>query len=617
MKKRILTSALLAGLLALAPATARAETLTSERNVTFTQDNKLSEDRTASDVNSAVYDLQPGDDITITLNLKNDNASASNWYMTNEVLQSLEETAGSGASGGAYEYELTYTDPAGTREILFTSDTVGGENNGSRVGLKAATSGLEDFLYLDTLQPGQSGAVTLRVALDGETQGNDYQNTLASLQMNFAVDTTTVNTQTVNRTVEGDPVPVDDNGGQGTDGNGNADGSGSGRTGIVRTGDENDLLPYIIAAGVSGILFLVLAILGVKEQKKGKIKKNAKALGIGILALCLAWNTAAPVSAAEDYTYTLRLFAGAQGTIDASVVQRLTDAGATVDIQGGEVCVISGLHYGEQVVLDIQKGVRLDGASKYYRKGFRISGEDTNSSRLANPSVTVTGDTDYVVAYGIRGETVAYTVSYRDSAGTDLYPSAVYYGNVGDKPVVAYQYIEGWQPQAYNLGKTLTADASENQFTYVYTPVPTVTNVNTVVVPGPQAPAPEQGQEPEEEPAPPVTVVTPPEEEEEPEPGVVEVGDEVPPLAEPEDYEDLDEEETPLGGFGDNEDDGSGGTDGKNVAESILEDLATPLAMLPTPAKAGILAAVVALAGAGICWLVMTARRKGKKENEQ
>ena len=182
---------------------------------------------------------------------------------------------------------------------------------------------------------------------------------------------------------------------------------------------------------------------------------------------------------------------------------------------------------------------------------------------------------------------------------------------------MAYQYIEGWQPQAYNLGKTLTADASENQFTFVYTPVPTVTNVNTVVVPGPQVPAPEQGQEPEEEPAPPVTVVTPPEEEEEPEPGVVEVEDEVPPLAEPEDYEDLDEEETPLGGFGDNEDDGSGGTDGKNVAESILEDLATPLAMRPTPAKAGILAAVVALAGAGICWLVMTARRKGKKENEQ
>ena len=32
--------------------------------------------------------------------------------------------------------------------------------------------------------------VTLKVVLDGETQGNTYQNTLASLQMNFAVEKT-------------------------------------------------------------------------------------------------------------------------------------------------------------------------------------------------------------------------------------------------------------------------------------------------------------------------------------------------------------------------------------------------------------------------------------------
>ena len=234
MRKRLLTLVLLAGTLICAPAAARAETLTSERNISFTSDNKLSEDRSAADMNSAVYELQPGDDITITLNLKNDNASAANWYMTNEVLQSLEETAGSGASGGAYEYELTYTDPAGAREVLFTSDTVGGENSSSRVGLKAATSGLEDFLYLDTLSPGQRGVVTLRVALDGETQGNDYQNTLASLQMNFAVDTTTVNNQTVTRVVDenGNPILVDDNGDPVAD----DDGGSHARTGIVRTG---------------------------------------------------------------------------------------------------------------------------------------------------------------------------------------------------------------------------------------------------------------------------------------------------------------------------------------------------------------------------------------------
>ena len=605
MRKRLLTLVLLAGTLICAPAAARAETLTSERNISFTSDNKLSEDRSAADMNSAVYELQPGDDITITLNLKNDNASAANWYMTNEVLQSLEETAGSGASGGAYEYELTYTDPAGAREVLFTSDTVGGENNGSRVGLKAATSGLEDFLYLDTLSPGQRGVVTLRVALDGETQGNDYQNTLASLQMNFAVDTTTVNNQTVTRVVDenGNPILVDDNGDPVAD----DDGGSHARTGIVRTGDENNLLPYVAAAGVSGLLLLILAIIGIKERKKAE--KGMKAMAL-CLALSLVRGMSVPAQAAEDYTYTLRLFAGAQGTIDASVVQRLSDAGATVSIEDGEVCVVSGLHYGEQVVFDIQRGVALQEGSKYYRKGFRVSGEDTNSNRLANPSVTVNGDADYVVAYGIQGETVAYTVTYQDTEGNELYPSAVYYGNVGDMPVVAYQYIEGWQPQAYNLGKTLVADASQNVFDFIYTRIPTVVTTDTVVVPGqPAEPQEPVVQEPEG-----VTVVEP---EEGPEAPIEPVGDDIEddetPLAPPDDYRNLDDEETPLGGYDGGED---GPDDDKGIMTSILDDIATPLAVLTTPAKAGILAVLAALAGVGV-WLIVAARKKGKKEDEQ
>ncbi len=181
--------------------------------------------------------------------------------------------------------------------------------------------------------------------------------------------------------------------------------------------------------------------------------------------------------------------------------------------------------------------------------------------------------------------------------------------------MVAYQYIEGWQPQAYNLGKTLVADASQNVFSFIYTPIPTVVNTNTVVVPGQPTPP----QEPEVAPAQPgpVTVVEPEAEEQEPE--VVEVDDEVPPLAEPEEYEDLDEEDTPLGGFNGEggEGDGDGGPgDDSGWAESILDDLATPLAMLPTPAKAGMLAVLVALVGGGI-WLIVTARRKGKKQDEQ
>ncbi|HBA48529.1 MAG TPA: hypothetical protein DCZ91_12170 [Lachnospiraceae bacterium] len=591
MKKKIMAYALLAGMLFSASATVRAESHTAESDVSFTSENTLSADYTNAEVNEAVYNLQPGDDITITLHLKNDNPSAANWYMTNEVLQSLEETTGSSASGGAYEYELIYTGPDGSQEILFTSDTVGGENDGSRVGLKAATSGLEDYLYLDTIAPGQQGLITLRVALDGETEGNSYQNTLASLQMNFAVDTTTEYNETITEVVdeEGNPVPENT-------------ASPSSRTGIVRTSDESNMLPLVIAAAVSGLLLLLLAILGVRERRKQK--GGMKTMTI-LMAACLVCGMGQKAEAAE-YTYTLRLFAGAQGVLGDEVVQRITDAGAQISIENGEICVISGLHYGTQVVFDVQKGVTISNDSKYYNKGFRVSGEDNSSSKLANPSITVTEDQDYVMAYGIQGETVAYTVNYLDGDGNVLFPSATYYGNVGDKPVVAYQYVEGWQPQAYNLGKTLAADASQNVFDFIYTPVPTVVTTNTVVVPGqpaPEVPGPEV-------PAPEVPVPPAPEV---PEPVDEDIPDrEIPTDDGPDDYRDLDEEDTPTGNF-----DGNGDGNGEEEsASSIIEDLATPLALLPTPAKVGIVSAVVVLAGAGIC-LAVAALRKGKKKNEQ
>lgn len=38
--------------------------------------------------------------------------------------------------------------------------------------------------------------------------------------------------------------------------------------------------------------------------------------------------------------------------------------------------------------------------------------------------------------------------------------------------MVAYHYIEGYQPQAYNLTKTLSKNEAENVFTFVYEPVP-------------------------------------------------------------------------------------------------------------------------------------------------
>jgi predicted nucleic acid-binding Zn ribbon protein len=153
----------------------------------------------------------------------------------------------------------------------------------------------------------------------------------------------------------------------------------------------------------------------------------------------------------SGYTYTVRFYSGQQGTFG-----------------GSEVVTYENLNYGDRVTFR-QSSVTLKDGSKYYVKGIRESGKDNNTA--AATSFVVTGDQDYVVAYGILGSAVAYTVQYQDANGTTLAEPETYYGNVGDKPVIAYLYIEGYQPQAYNLTKTLSEDASENLFTFVYTPV--------------------------------------------------------------------------------------------------------------------------------------------------
>ena len=206
--------------------------------------------------------------------------------------------------------------------------------------------------------------------------------------------------------------------------------------------------------------------------------KKAGRILAGLFALCLSlYMGAADCMAAGSgqYTYTVTLHVGNHGEIRAdaaSYVQVVPPAeGAAamthaVEIKGDAI-VVSGLAYNSQVTLQAQALV-VSTNGKYYVKGARQSGRD-DSEQLA--SCRVTGDRDFVTAYGVTGEQVSYTVRYEDEEGNALAESRVYYGNIGDRPVVAFRYIEGYEPQAYNLTKTLTANEAENIFTFVYRPV--------------------------------------------------------------------------------------------------------------------------------------------------
>lgn len=224
-----------------------------EGNVTYTSAGTMNQQN--FDVNQVYSGLEPGDTRSYTVNIHNANSKTTRWYMSNSVKQSLEESDRNvrydGVSGGAYTYKLVYVGPRGTQVIYDSQDRdnraheyVGGGNLNTEApfGLHEATSNLENYFFLDTLNSGESGHITLTVALEGETQDNSYQNTQGQIRMNFAVEPN--NTNPTNRTA-------------------------------VKTGDENNLIPYYIGMFVAGLLLLYLALDAYTDKKfqKGRVRK--------------------------------------------------------------------------------------------------------------------------------------------------------------------------------------------------------------------------------------------------------------------------------------------------------------------------------------------------------
>lgn len=303
-----------------------------------------------------------------------------------------------------------------------------------------------------------------------------------------------------------------------------------------------------------------------------------KKFGI-LLALCLSVWSAAParLEAAEaenEYTYKVRFFAGGQGTIDGQEMVEYKECG-----------------YGQRITFN-QNRVTLKDNSKYYIRGIRKSGRD-NDEILSAVSFEVKEDADYVVAYGILGDAVMYTVEYVDQAGNTLAPSETYYGNVGDRPVVAFAYIEGYQPQAYNLTGILERDASRNVFRFTYSPIaqapapqpegtqPTAPAGEGTPAPGPAAPAP--GAE------------TPVPVDETTDPGT-DIPDDNVPLAEPDEIQDIREPDVPLADGGPIE------------APASPNGVARLIGNIPLAAK--VLIGLAAVAAAGTAWFFLMHRRR-------
>ena len=157
----------------------------------------------SDEVVKAFKNLQPGDDITVAVKYQNDYSKTTDWYMANEVVKTLEKLdnakitpkaegdSGKKAENGGYTYSLIHTDQNGKDVVLFSNDEVGGDAKPANMeGLEQATNDLDDWFYLETLDKGKSGKITLSIKFDGETEVNDYMDTDGEVLMKFAVELT-------------------------------------------------------------------------------------------------------------------------------------------------------------------------------------------------------------------------------------------------------------------------------------------------------------------------------------------------------------------------------------------------------------------------------------------
>lgn len=257
-----LTAVLLLALVFPAAVQAEERQGASGWKVTF-NGRSMESNFTTANIGDEINAMEPGDSVEFTITLGNDFDGQADWYMKNEVLEALEDAGD--AEGGAYDYLLTYTDTKGDVSTLYSSEKFGGDGRINGVGLHGATTTLENYFYLDRMGKNDTGVVKLKVALDGETLVNDYQNTAAKLQMDFA-------TQLV-RTTSRPGQDNEDNKEKEEDEKGDSSGQ---RLRVVKTGDEVRVLVPLVILFTTGLILLVIALAMLSKKQKKDAKKQVR-----------------------------------------------------------------------------------------------------------------------------------------------------------------------------------------------------------------------------------------------------------------------------------------------------------------------------------------------------
>ncbi|MEG1431387.1 LPXTG cell wall anchor domain-containing protein [Eubacterium sp.] len=137
-------------------------------------------------------DLQPGEERTLNLILKNDGAREMSFYMSAEILDNIaEKTADSQA---VYDFSI-----AKNGTTFFSTVIGGGSAYNQSVGREYLQE--DNDILMDTLAVGAQDRITVAIKLDGQSAENSYMDKTGKIQLVFSAGYPVTPGQSIIKTV--------------------------------------------------------------------------------------------------------------------------------------------------------------------------------------------------------------------------------------------------------------------------------------------------------------------------------------------------------------------------------------------------------------------------------
>ena len=421
----------------------------AEPTVTFDGKQIVYSNDNVTDFGDAFDNMLPSETRTQEIILKNADQRTVDFYMSAQVLKSLQEI---GADHAFYHVSLDLVQNGTSTRIYGDGKelaTVGGSNNGAR-GLKELDDTLDAYYLLAVLKAGETAKLQLTVELDGESGDNVYMARDGKIQFDFRVQYDDPKAPEV-ITVKGDPVVHVVKKVQ-TIYRG------------VKTGDQAPIAVFLGALALSAILVLLVII---RRKKKAGNRMWTAVLLAGVLFAGMG----KPVRAAEipapdsPRTYTITYRPGRIGTFAAGTADGYRGCAGVVDVKETKTGSIAITLLAGSDLPDPPQSqviVKEEYADRYMMNTSWLPGAEEQ---------TVTRDRDYVVDYSAISEEVSYAVRYVDTADNqEVAPAFQGRGNVGEAVSQVAKTVAGYRYDSYTKTiSALDADASKNRITFYYT----------------------------------------------------------------------------------------------------------------------------------------------------